>query len=76
MSLPPVFTNRCCKLVSDQFSIYRDCPRKRHVVLCTMLERFPKLDVAGSSPVSRSNNPFELCALGASTVTRRHARDS
>ena len=40
---------------------------KRHAVQCTMLERFPKLDVAGSSPVSRSifNNlqaiPDVLC---------------
>ncbi len=34
-SLPPVFTNRCCKLVSDQFSIFFGSTSRRH--------RFPRL---------------------------------
>jgi hypothetical protein len=34
-SLPPVFTSRCCKLVSDQFSIFlgRTKSRARKVAL-------------------------------------------
>ena len=36
----------------------------------------PKLDVAGSSPVSRSNNSLFLCALRATGVMRNSSRDS
>ena len=34
-------------------------------VVAAFGSQFPKLDVAGSNPVSRSNNPFKMCALGA-----------
>jgi hypothetical protein len=30
ISLPPVFTNRCCKLISDQFSIFFGSTSRRH----------------------------------------------
>ncbi len=48
----------------------------RYVIVYTIVERFPKLDVAGSSPVSRSNKLFIIYVLGGITAHPAQARDA
>src|ERR1035437_2604900 len=65
MSLPPVFTNRCCKLVSDQFSIYRDCPRKTPCCSVHDVGAFSQAGRRGFESRLPLQKTFRICTLGA-----------